>query len=291
MAEEESLGGRRPDGRTSASSLRPLSADISCLHRADGSAKFSSGNTCVLAAVYGPASPKSVMQENPCRGSVVVVFKHGLKQQSSQQRQQSSSSAVHGSTYGAKPSELEKIIGNSLETCILLEEYPRTIIEVVLQVLQADGSVLSVAMNAAVLACLDAGISMTTIPIGTTCLASPSSGIGGSVMLDPSSEEEQASQTIKSKSTDDKSIDASPTVVFLVTEVSSKAVTTEEGGNNNSSPGMIASFTSGAPMATPDTFFKCIDSAHKASRAVVEFIRMAIENKVERESSTLWAHS
>ena len=43
----------RRDGR-STSQLRPLSYELSLLHRADGSVRFTQGNTTLIVAVYGP---------------------------------------------------------------------------------------------------------------------------------------------------------------------------------------------------------------------------------------------
>ena len=48
----------RRDKRT-AQQMRPLKCDCSVLARSDGSARFSVGNTAVLAAVYGPADVDS----------------------------------------------------------------------------------------------------------------------------------------------------------------------------------------------------------------------------------------
>lgn len=48
----------RRDKRT-AQQMRPLKCDCSVLTRSDGSARFSVGNTSVLASVYGPADVDS----------------------------------------------------------------------------------------------------------------------------------------------------------------------------------------------------------------------------------------
>lgn len=248
----------RPDGRSTATSLRPLSADMSCLHRADGSAQFASGNTTIMAAVHGPQTPKIQARENYKKGIVSVVFKQGPK---------------HLLCHGMKDTEIEILLANILSSCILLEEYPRSIIEVVIQVLQSDGSVLSVAMNAAVLACIDAGISMSTVPVGTLCLVDPDD----TILLDPSSDEEQQlTQQISPAGTTKLT---PPSLVFVVTS-----------GGTGKDSGIFAIITAG-PSISHETFLKCVETSQLAGRAVVEFIRMVIEQKVERESNTLWANS
>ena len=66
------------------------------------------------------------------------------------------------------------------------------VIEIVIQVINADGSIIGTSLNAAVLALLDAEISMKSLPIATTCLIS-SNTTGASefkVLFDPVAEEE-----------------------------------------------------------------------------------------------------
>ena len=55
--------GKRADGRGSEGALRPLTCELSCLHRADGSALWKSGSTHVMAAVYGPLAPQNMTKE------------------------------------------------------------------------------------------------------------------------------------------------------------------------------------------------------------------------------------
>ena len=52
--EQASTMGPRGDKRD-ANQLRPLACEVGVLERADGSARFSQGHSCVLASVVGPA--------------------------------------------------------------------------------------------------------------------------------------------------------------------------------------------------------------------------------------------
>ncbi|KAI3869132.1 hypothetical protein MKW92_013090 [Papaver armeniacum] len=63
----------RVDGRTPYQ-LRPLACSRNLLNRAHGSARWSQGDTIVLAAVYGPKSGNK-KNENPEKASIEVVWK------------------------------------------------------------------------------------------------------------------------------------------------------------------------------------------------------------------------
>ena len=66
------------------------------------------------------------------------------------------------------------------------------VIEIVFQVINADGSIIGTSLNVTVLALLNAGISMKSLPIATTCLIS-STTTGASelkMLFDPAAEEE-----------------------------------------------------------------------------------------------------
>lgn len=56
-----------------------------------------------------------------------------------------------------KNTELASIIRGALEQTILLELFPRSQVDVCIQVLHADGGVLGACINAAMLAAADAG--------------------------------------------------------------------------------------------------------------------------------------
>ena len=107
----------RLDGRESTS-LRPLSCEVSCLQSPDGSCKLKSGNTEVLVAVYGPVAPRGINKEDPNEACIAVVFKNST----------------------GNEREMERFIGEAVSGCILKEEFPRCVIEIVVQVIQSDGT-------------------------------------------------------------------------------------------------------------------------------------------------------
>jgi exosome complex component RRP46 len=244
---------RRPDGRKGGGSLRPLAAEVSCLKRADGSAKFSSGSTQILAAVYGPAAPRIPSRERVGEAVIGVVFKFGTK---SAATADNTSNTNPG--YGANERELERFIGDSLMACVATDEYARKVIEVVIQVIKADGSLVTTALNAATLALLDAGIQMKSLPIATTCLVPTNGSSSEEIKLDPTAEEE---------SSEDYS------AIIMSTD--------------SVREGVIATITSGSFHL--DSFLSCVEGSSRASKAVVAFMRIAIEQKVTREAKTLWS--
>jgi exosome complex component RRP46 len=140
--------------------------------------------------------------------------------------------------------------------CVQLSQYPRTVIQVILQVIQSDGSVLSCALHAAVAALLDAGIAMLSLPVATTCLLSNSSPL----RLDPTAEEEENDEA---------------SVIILVND----SIKRDE---------LLGCQTKGASMSL-ESLLKCLEAASRASPAVVAFLRLAVEQKVTRQSQTLFS--
>jgi len=246
-----SLDQHRPDGRIGGGTLRPLSAELSCLNRADGSAKFSSGFTQVLAAVYGPATPRNPSRERSGEASLSIVFKHATDV----------SDLGLPPGYGASVRELERFVGDSLAACVAVEEYPRTVIEIVVQVIKADGSLVGTALNAAVLALMDAGVLMGSLPVTTTCLVESNGGGDGGlgITFDPSAEEEAKDEVA---------------VIVLVTDSVKEDI-------------VLGSMTCGAFQLS--SFLAAAEGASRAGKAVVAFWRIAMEQKVTREANTLWS--
>jgi ribonuclease PH len=122
----------------------PLLCERSLLQRADGSAKWVQDGSAVLAAVSGPAAA-GPRRENSERAVVEVVFKpcSGLA--------------------GSREREWEEVLRETVGGVLLAALHPRTLVTVVVQVLQADGALLSCAVNAACAALVDAGVPLTSL--------------------------------------------------------------------------------------------------------------------------------
>jgi exosome complex component RRP41 len=136
------LDGRRPD------ELRPMKMEVGVLKNADGSAIVEVGNTKILAAVYGPREmhPRHLALPN----RAVLRVRYHMTPFSTDERKNPAPSR--------REIELSKVIREALESQILVEQFPRTSIDVFMEVLQADAGTRLASLMAASLAVVDAGI-------------------------------------------------------------------------------------------------------------------------------------
>ncbi|MCE4621338.1 MAG: exosome complex exonuclease Rrp41, partial [Desulfurococcales archaeon] len=129
--------GRRHDGRL-PDELRPIRMEVGILHNADGSALVEYGKTKVLAAVYGPREPPQKYMVLPDRAALRV--RYHMAPFSTEERKSPAPSR--------REVELSKVIRESLEPVVLSEYYPRTVIDVFVEVLQADGGTRTAGVTA-----------------------------------------------------------------------------------------------------------------------------------------------
>ena len=141
--------GKRVDGRR-PEDLRPIHIEVDVLANADGSAYVEQGNTKVLAAVYGPREIHPRHLGLPDRA--VLRCRYHMAPFSVEHRKSPAPSR--------REIELSKVIREALEPALFLEQYPRTAIDVFIEVLQADGGTRCASITAASLALADAGIPM-----------------------------------------------------------------------------------------------------------------------------------
>lgn len=230
-----------------------------------------------MCAIYGPIAPRVSNREMIDRGVVSVVFGKGVLS--------SVGGAEHagGGEGGMKPlatplppgggateRELESFVRDALSSCIMLERYPRCVIQVVIQILQSDGSMLGTAVNCAIMALMDAGVAMRGLAVANTVVIVNPRGSDGQqqskeslIWVDPTAEEESAE---------------GHSIVVLVSEASA----------SSESPGIVTSFTYGAPMSMQGLLHS-VKSVDQCNAAMVAFMRMAVEQKVQREIETLWS--
>ena len=147
------LDGRKPD------QLRPTKIEVGILANADGSAYIQQGKNKILAAVYGPreAHPKHLALPDRAR----LRCRYHMAPFSVQERKSPAPSR--------REKELSKVIRECLEPSIFLEYYPRTSIDIFMEVLQADGGTRCASITVASLALADAGIPMRGLV--TACAA------------------------------------------------------------------------------------------------------------------------
>ncbi len=85
--------------------------------------------------------------------------------------------------------EISKVIKEALKPAVMLERFPRTVVDVFIEVLQADGGSRCAALDAASVALADAGI-----PMRDMVSAIASGKVADTIVLDVNNEEDQAGQ-------------------------------------------------------------------------------------------------
>ncbi|KAE8269101.1 hypothetical protein A4X09_0g3238 [Tilletia walkeri] len=173
-------GGFRSDGRRQYE-LRAVSFQVSpptqsLFAGADGSASASHGLTQVLASVHGPHEAKSRAESQHDRATVAVHVSYSPWSGMERKKRGRSDRRL---------TELASALEDTFQPVVQTHLYPRSTIDIYIQVLQQDGGVLAAAINASTLALLDAGIAMTDYVV------SLSAGLHlSNVLLDLSQSEE-----------------------------------------------------------------------------------------------------
>jgi len=160
--------GIRTDGRK-ANDVRPVKIEVGILGNADGSAYIEMGKNKILAAVYGPREIHPKHQALPDRAA--LRCRYHMAPFSVQERKSPAPSR--------REQELSKVIRESLEPSIFTEYYPRTAIDLFIEVLQADGGTRCAGITVASLALADAGIPMRDLV--SACAAGK---VDGQLVLD-----------------------------------------------------------------------------------------------------------
>jgi len=139
----------RIDGRK-LKDLRPTKIEVGVLGNADGSAYIEQGKNKILAGVYGPkeAHPKHLAL--PDRAA--LRCRYHMAPFSVDERKSPAPSR--------RELELSKVIREALEPSVFTEYYPRTSIDLFIEVLQADGGTRCAGISVASVALADAGIPM-----------------------------------------------------------------------------------------------------------------------------------
>lgn len=141
--------GVRYDGRK-LDELRPIKFSLGVLNNANGSALVEWGRNKILVGVLGPreSHPKHLALADRARVDVtyrMTTFSVDERKSPAPARREH---------------ELSKVIKEALEPAVFIELYPRTSIDVYVEVIQADGSTRCAGIAAASLALTDAGIPM-----------------------------------------------------------------------------------------------------------------------------------
>ncbi len=160
--------GLRLDGRK-PQELRPIKIEVGVLEKADGSAYIEQGKNKILVAVYGPRELHPRHLALPDRA--LIRCRYHMAPFSTEERKNPAPSR--------REIELSKVIREALEPAIFVEMYPRTAIDIFIEVLQSDGGTRCAGITAASLALADAGI-----PLRDMVVACAAGKVGGQIVLD-----------------------------------------------------------------------------------------------------------
>jgi len=163
------LDGRKPD------ELRPIEAKVGIIEKAQGSAMFKIGNTIAIAGVYGPDEVHPKHMEDPEKA--IIKCYYDMYSFSVPERKRPGPDR--------RSTELSMVIKNALTPAILVKEYPRSAINIYINITQADAGTRCAAISAASMALADAGISMKDLVPAVACGV-----INGQFVVDLSKAEE-----------------------------------------------------------------------------------------------------
>ena len=163
------LDGRRPD------ELRAIKIEAGVLKRPEGSAYVEWGNNKVLAAVYGPREAHPRHMQNPTRA--IVQARYNMAPFSVTDRKRPGPDR--------RSTEISKVISEAFASVIFLEQFPRTAVQVYIEVLQADAGTRCAGITAASVALADAGVPMRDLIVSCA-----SGKVGGVVCLNLNKDED-----------------------------------------------------------------------------------------------------
>ncbi|WP_292391096.1 exosome complex exonuclease Rrp41 [Methanosarcina sp. UBA5] len=166
--------GLRLDGRH-ADEIRPMKIEIGVLSRADGSCYLEWGRNKILVGVFGP---REVHPRRSQRADTAVIrYKYNMASFSVEDRARPGPSR--------RSIEISKVSREAFEPVIMAELFPKTAIDIFVEVLQADAGTRTAAINASSIALADAGIPMKGLV--TSCAFGK---VDGQIVLDLNKEED-----------------------------------------------------------------------------------------------------
>jgi exosome complex component RRP41 len=169
------VNGKRVDGRN-VDDLRNVKIVARVLNDADGSAYIEWGKNKILAGVYGPSECIPRHDQSLYRG--IIKCRYNMAPFSGAEE--------HGrSGPNRRSKELSKVIREAFENVIISENFPKTQIEIYVEILQSDGGTRCAAVTAAAVALADAGIPMKDM-INAVAVCK----IDGKMAVDPGKEED-----------------------------------------------------------------------------------------------------
>lgn len=172
-----SVAGLRIDGRRSEE-VRRVRTRFGLFSRVDGSSYYEQGNTKIVAVVYGPRELRSAAAGSVTSGIATVGTGSGNAVSNTQPRATVNCEFTQAAfatserklqrSGDRKKLEMSLAVKQIFEACIQTQLYPRSQIDIFVQVLHADGGELPASINAITLALIDAGIAVNDFVVASS---------------------------------------------------------------------------------------------------------------------------
>ena len=223
--------GIRCDGRK-VDETRKVTIKAGVLKNANGSAYIEFGANKILVGVFGPRDvhPKHLADTD----TGIIRCRYHMSPFSVTERKSPAPSR--------REIEIGKVIKEALKPALILDKFPRTSVDVFIEVLQADGGSRCAALAAASVALADAGIPMRDMV--SACAAGK---VADTIILDVNNEEDQSGQA-------DMPVGYMPNL--------DKITLIQLDG-----------------VLTPDEYKKCVETAIVGCKKVYEIQKQAIRDK------------
>ena len=145
----EGIYTKRNDGRQ-MTEVRPMTAKVGIVPSADGSASFETGKTKAIAVVRGPRTLHPQHMQNAQTG--ILRVNYGMMPFSVEDRIRPGPNR--------RSEEISKVTEWALNSVVDLSGFPNTVVDVFIQIPQADAGTRVAGINAAAMALAHAGIPM-----------------------------------------------------------------------------------------------------------------------------------
>jgi exosome complex component RRP41 len=169
---------KREDGRK-FDEIRPLKIEAGVLERADGSAYLEVGGNKILVAVYGPRESYIRRLLKPNTG--VIRCRYNMAPFSVDDRKRPGPDR--------RSNEISKITAEALRPSLMLEGFPRSMVDVFIEIIEAEGGTRCAGITAASVALADAGVPMKDLVVA--CAAGK---VNDEIVLDLSEKEDKEGQ-------------------------------------------------------------------------------------------------
>jgi len=209
--------------------MRELECDFGMRQKVDGSVLYQQGETRVTCGVCGPAEVQ-VHKELVDKATLNCVFKPkvGLS--------------------GVREKAIEDIVRKTCEQVVLVKLFPRSAIQVVVQLMHDAGGLLSSIINGACMALVHAGVPMKCMVASVCCAITTD----GDIVVDPPTEVE-------------KDCRCTMTLSFKSTKLK-----------------LISSHTTGS--FSMEEYFNCMEVARKSASEILSFQRLSYSRFLSRDN-------